>query len=95
MSAATCIAVLYGPYSANMGYHVVSVTESVLWGGLTRTAWSLGIAYLIISCHLGQGGKVYRISSTRSNTDKILAQLVDWVHTWPLMGNCFPIKWMG
>ena len=57
LSAGGCLTVLYAPYSANMGYHAVSITESMAYGGLTRTVWSLGIAFLIISCHLGQGGK--------------------------------------
>ena len=61
LSAGGCLAVLYTPYSANMGYHAVSITESMAYGGLTRTVWSLGIAFLIISCHLGQGGKSERI----------------------------------
>ena len=60
LSAGGCLTVLYAPYSANMGYHAVSITESMAYGGLTRTVWSLGIAFLIISCHLGQGGKYER-----------------------------------
>ena len=57
MSAATCIAVLYGPYSANMGYHVVHISESMIYAGFARTAWGIAVAFLIISCALGQGGE--------------------------------------
>lgn len=51
------MSVIYGPYAANMGYHVVNIGESVVYTGFARIAWGIGIAYIIISCAQGQAGK--------------------------------------
>lgn len=51
------MSVIYGPYAANMGYHIVSLSETDAYNGLGRTAWSIGVAYVMVACSLGQGGK--------------------------------------
>ena len=57
ISAGLCLAVIYGPYSANAGHHAISLVEADFYNGFARTAWALGVAYVMISCCLGQGGK--------------------------------------
>ncbi|KAF6037766.1 hypothetical protein EB796_003922 [Bugula neritina] len=58
VSAALCMSVVYGPFSANMGYHVVYLPEDIFYSGLARSAWALGISFVMISCSLNQGGWV-------------------------------------
>ena len=57
VAAALGLSVVYGPYAANMGYHVVHISESMIYAGFARTAWGIAVAFLIISCALGQGGE--------------------------------------
>ena len=57
LAATVCMAVVYGPYSANQGWHVVYLAESVVYTALSRGVWAAGIAFVIISCATGQGGK--------------------------------------
>ena len=57
MAAALCLAVVYGNYDANMGYHIISLAEAVAFNGLFRVVWSIGVGCVILSCALGYGGK--------------------------------------
>lgn len=52
------LSVLYGPYDADTGGHVVTLTEATFYGGLNRAAWAVSLSYIIIACFLGQGGKI-------------------------------------
>ena len=56
LAATVGMAVVYGPYSANQGWHVVYLAESVVYTALSRGVWAAGIAFVIISCATGQGG---------------------------------------
>jgi len=51
------LSVTYGPYSAYSGRHAISVEENDLYNGFARLAWSIGVACVVVSCSLGQGGK--------------------------------------
>ena len=61
LAATVCMAVVYGPYSANQGWHVVYLAESVVYTALSRGVWAAGIAFVIISCATGQGGKYNKL----------------------------------
>jgi len=61
------MSVVYGPFSANMGYHVVYLPEDIFYSGLARSAWALGISFVMISCSLNQGGE---FNTTRYNLTK-------------------------
>ena len=80
VSAALCLSVVYGPYSANAGRHAVHLVEADIYNGLARTTWAIGVSYLIISCSLGQGGKNVCSSiklTQHLTTIKIMFVLVD------------------
>ena len=57
MSAVLLLAVLYGPHDAEDYIHIASKAEAALYNGWSRTAWSLGLGYIMIACCLGRGGK--------------------------------------
>ena len=61
LAATVCMTVIYGPYSANQGWHVVYLAESVVYTALSRGVWAAGIAFVIISCATGQGGKYNKL----------------------------------
>ena len=48
---------VYGPYSAESGGHNSTRAERAVYNSLGRTAWSIGVAYVIIACYTGHGGK--------------------------------------
>ena len=56
-ASAVGLVTVYSTYDAMIGGHVISLTETVLYNGLQRTAWSVVVSYLIIACALGYGGK--------------------------------------
>ncbi|XP_052811638.1 nose resistant to fluoxetine protein 6-like [Mya arenaria] len=55
LSFATFCLVVYGPYSRD-GNHIFSLGESSAYTALSRTAWGVALAYLIIACCTGHGG---------------------------------------
>jgi len=57
VSAALCLLTLYGPFNVEADHHPMSVAESVTYNSLSRTAWSIGLGYLILACRSGRGGK--------------------------------------
>lgn len=59
VAAGVMLSVMYGPYDAQTGKHLVTLTENDFYNGLQRTAWGIGLSYIIISCSLGQGGKIW------------------------------------
>ncbi|WAR04826.1 LOW QUALITY PROTEIN: NRF6-like protein [Mya arenaria] len=54
LSLATFCLVVYGPYSRD-GNHIFSLGESSAYTALSRTAWGVALAYLIIACCTGHG----------------------------------------
>ena len=38
--------------------HIASKAEAALYNGWARTAWSLGLGYIMLACCLGRGGKI-------------------------------------
>ena len=48
---------VYGPYSAESGGHNSTRAERAVYNSMGRTAWSIGVAYVIIACYTGHGGK--------------------------------------
>lgn len=59
VSATLCLLVLYGPYDVARGGHVATVAEAAIYNGWSRTAWSIGLCYVIIACAMGSGGKYF------------------------------------
>lgn len=57
LASTICLSVVYGPYAADMGYHIVYLSESVIYNALARCGWAVALAYVIMSCALGQGGE--------------------------------------
>ena len=60
VAAGLCLAVVYGPYSAESGGHNSTRAERAVYNSMGRTAWSIGVAYVIIACYTGHGGKKNR-----------------------------------
>ena len=58
VSGALLLAVLYGPHDAEDYIHIASKAEAALYNGWARTAWSLGLGYIMLACCLGRGGKI-------------------------------------
>ena len=56
-TAGILLSVMYAPFDAETGKHLVTLTESDIYNGFQRTAWGIGLSYIIIACALGQGGK--------------------------------------
>jgi len=46
---------------------VVYLPEDIFYSGLARSAWALGISFVMISCSLNQGGE---FNTTRYNLTK-------------------------
>lgn len=55
-AAAICLSVIYGPYDISKAGHIASKAESAMYNGFSRTAWSVGIGYVILACCLDCGG---------------------------------------
>ena len=64
VAAGLCLSVIYANYPAQEGYHIISLTESVVFNGLSRLTWSIGISCVIYSCSLGYGGRIIDVIST-------------------------------
>ncbi|WAR11329.1 NRF6-like protein [Mya arenaria] len=62
LSFATFCLVVYGPYSRD-GNHIFSLGESSAYTALSRTAWGVALAYLIIACCTGHGGWINELLS--------------------------------
>ena len=57
ISFGICFGLVYGLYSSYNG-HIMSVFENVLYLGLSRTLWGLGLSFFIFICYSGMGGPV-------------------------------------
>ena len=64
VAAGLCLAVVYGPYSAESGGHNSTRAERAVYNSMGRTAWSVGVAYVIIACHTGHGGESNSVDSS-------------------------------
>ena len=64
VAAGLCLAVVYGPYSAESGGHNSTRAERAVYNSMGRTAWSIGVAYVIIACHTGHGGESKCVDSS-------------------------------
>lgn len=60
------LSVIYGPYDAVIGGHIIYLPEAGIFCGFQRTAWAVGLSFIIISCALGQGGKKTQNVTPRS-----------------------------
>ena len=58
LATGTALAVVYGMYDHNKNSTVMSLTASGLYVSLSRTAWSLSLAWLVLACATGHGGPV-------------------------------------
>ena len=58
LAAACNLAVLYGLYEYNSGKAVESIHVNALYQACSRTAWGLGLAWVIFACCRGYGGKL-------------------------------------
>ncbi|XP_071115657.1 nose resistant to fluoxetine protein 6-like [Haliotis cracherodii] len=61
-AAAICLAVLYGLDGANHG-HKLSHGANALYNTVGRTAWAVGVAWVIVACATGNGGFVNTLLS--------------------------------
>ena len=57
VSFTLCFALVYGLYSSFHG-HLMSEFENILYLGLSRTLWGLGLSLLIFICYSGMGGPI-------------------------------------
>lgn len=66
VAIATALSVISGQYYYNShpGIHMTLV-ESVFYVSLSRTAWDLCLAWVVIACVFGYGGPVYDILCDR------------------------------
>nr|XP_006815026.1 PREDICTED: nose resistant to fluoxetine protein 6-like [Saccoglossus kowalevskii] len=62
--AATAIAVsvVYGLYRTSHGYEL-STAEEIIYGSLSRFAWSISVAWVVFACHYGMAGLANTILS--------------------------------
>ena len=58
LAIGTALAVVYGMYDHNKDSTVMSLTASGFYVSLSRTAWSLSLAWLVLACSTGYGGPV-------------------------------------
>ena len=58
LATSTALAVVYGMYDHNKNSTVMSLTASGFYVSLSRTAWSLSLAWLVLACATGHGGPV-------------------------------------
>lgn len=63
VAAGLCLSVTYGAFSAESGGHTPTRAEKAVYNSLGRTAWSVGVAYVIIACYTGHGGPVNKLLS--------------------------------
>lgn len=64
-STATCLAVLFGVFGFYQRWHQYSALEAGLYAGLHRTAWAVGVAWVVFACVTGHGGVVNSLLSWR------------------------------
>ena len=57
------LAVIYGPIKVDDGTRIATVAESALYNGWSRTAWSIGLGYIILACCTGRGGNYNYIAN--------------------------------
>ena len=58
LAIGTALTVVYGMYDYNKNGTVMSPTASGFYVSLSRTAWSLSLAWLVLACATGHGGPV-------------------------------------
>ena len=56
LAAACNLSVLYGLYGAVNGYVELSNAVSSIYAAVHRTAWGIGVAWVIFACVTGNGG---------------------------------------
>lgn len=66
VSAATCLAVLFGVAGFYQRDRPYSALEAGLYAGLHRTAWAAGVAWVVFACVSGRGGAVNAFLSWRA-----------------------------
>lgn len=57
---ALVLTMIFGPTNKSL-----NAVEAMLFTGLGKTAWSLGVAWMIVACATGRGGVVNRILSAK------------------------------
>lgn len=56
------MSVTYGTWgSVEIGGHVFSTVENVIYGSFSRLTWALAVAWVVYACHFGLGGFVNHI----------------------------------
>ena len=51
------MSVTYGTWgSVEIGGHVFSTVENVIYGSFSRLTWALAVAWVVYACHFGLGG---------------------------------------
>lgn len=65
VSAATCLAVLFGVAGFYQRDRPYSALAAGLYAGLHRTAWAAGVAWVVFACVSGRGGAVNAFLSWR------------------------------
>ncbi|KAF6034435.1 hypothetical protein EB796_007254 [Bugula neritina] len=67
----------------------MSVAESVTYNSLTRTAWSIGLGYLILACHSGRGGWINEFLSGGVHTPSRMTYCAYLVHPVVMLSLTF------
>lgn len=57
--------VVFGVYNWN-AYEEPSLSVAVAYAALSRTAWALGIAWMVVACATGNGGFINKVLSWRA-----------------------------